>query len=152
MAVRMPGAWPVAVVAIVAGSLVGAAGSALRVSVIPWQIGDLVPTLGEVSQDSPRVDVTETIHPFCTIGTVETCSHRFEVRNTGGGPLTLRHGSSSCSCTVSDFDTEATEEEATSRVVPAEQSTFVTVQWKGKPPGGPFRQQVTVLTDDPRLP
>jgi len=152
MAVRMPGAWPVAVVAIVAGSLVGAAGSALRVSVIPWQIGDLVPTLGEVSQDSPRVDVTETIHPFGTIGTGETGSHRFEVRNTGGGPLTLRKGSSSCSCTVSDFDTEATEEEATSRVVPAEQSTFVNVQWKGKPPGGPFRQQVTVLTDDPRRP
>jgi hypothetical protein len=152
MAVRTPGAWPVAAAAIVAGSLVGAAGAALQVAITPWQIGDLVPTAGAVSPDSPRVDVTETSYAFGTVGTGEIGSHRFEVRNTGGGPLTLRKGSSSCSCTVSDFDTEATEGAATSRVVPPAESTFVTVQWKGKPPGGPFRQQVTVLTDDPRRP
>jgi hypothetical protein len=26
------------------------------------------------------------------------------------------------------------------------------VKWQGKPPGGPFRQQVTIVTDDPRRP
>lgn len=152
MAVRLPGAWTVAAAALVVGSLVGAAGSALKATLIPWQVGDLVPAEGPVAPDAPRVEVAETIHAFGTIGTGETGSHRFEVRNVGRGPLTLRKGSSSCSCTVSDFDAEAVEGEEPKREVPAEGSTFVTVQWKGKPPGGPFRQQVTVLTDDPRRP
>ncbi|MFM1902948.1 MAG: hypothetical protein RLZZ440_848 [Planctomycetota bacterium] len=152
MAVRMPGAWTVAAAAAFAGGLVGATGSALKATLIPWQVGDLVPGTGPVAADAPRVEVAETTYAFGTVGTGETGSHRFEVRNAGGGPLTLRKGSSSCSCTVSDFDAESTEGEEPRRVVPPGESSLVTVQWKGKPPGGPFRQQVTVLTDDPRRP
>jgi hypothetical protein len=152
MTVRMPGAWAVATAAVVAGGLVGAAGSAVRVAITPWQIGELVPTSEVLGPDSPRVEVPEVTFAFGTVGIGEIGSHRFEVLNTGGGPLTLRKGSSSCSCTVSDFDTEAPAGVDTSRVVPPANHTFVTVQWKGKPPGGPFRQQVTVLTNDPRRP
>jgi hypothetical protein len=152
MAVRMPGAWTVAAAAVLAGGLVGAAGSALKVTLIPWQIGDLVPFDGPVAADAPRVEVAEATYRFGTIGTGESGSHRFEIKNTGGGPLTLRKGSSSCSCTVSDFDADPKEGEEPQRVVPPGEASLVTVTWKGKPPGGPFRQQVTVLTDDPRRP
>lgn len=152
MAWQGPSAWLVAVAALAVGSLVGAGGAALRATLTPWRIGDLAPVVGEVPAGAPRAEVPETRHEFGTIGTGAEGSHRFAIRNTGGGPLTLSRGHSSCTCTVSDFDrTEEDAAEAT-KVVPAGEATVVTVTWKGKPPGGPFRQQVTVLTDDPRRP
>jgi hypothetical protein len=147
-----PSAWLVAVTALVAGSVVGAGAAALRASLTPWRIGDLAPLAGEVPASAPKAEVPESRHAFDTIGTGATGSHRFEIRNTGGGPLTLTRGSTSCSCTVSDFDAvEGGAADARKVVLPGD-AAFVTVQWKGKPPGGPFRQQVTILTDDPRRP
>jgi hypothetical protein len=152
MAWQGPNAWLVTVAALAAGSLVGAGGAALRATFTPWQVGDLAPVAGDVPPDAPRAEVPETRHEFGTIGTGTEGSHRFAIRNTGGGPLTLSRGHSSCSCTVSDFEgAEEGSAEAT-KVVPAGETALVTVTWKGKPPGGPFRQQVTVLTDDPRRP
>ena len=152
MAGKGPGVWLVAVTALVAGGMVGAGGAALRTRLTPWQIGDLMPLATAISSDAPRVEIPETTHAFGSIGTGDIGSHRFEVRNVGGGPLTLRRGSSSCTCTVSDFDGAEGDDAATTREVAAGAATEVTVQWKGKPPGGPFRQQVTILTDDPRRP
>jgi hypothetical protein len=147
-----PSAWLVAAAALVAGSLVGAGAAGLKAALLPWQIGDLQPLGGELPASAPRVEVPESRHAFGTIGTGASGSHRFEVRNTGGGPLKLTRGSTSCSCTVSDFDSaEGGAPDAEKLVLPGE-AAFVTVQWKGKPPGGPFRQQVTILTDDPRRP
>jgi len=152
MAWQGPNAWLVTGAALAAGSLVGAGGAALRATFTPWQVGDLAPVAGDVPPDAPRAEVPETRHEFGTIGTGTEGSHRFAIRNTGGGPLTLSRGHSSCSCTVSDFEgAEEGSAEAT-KVVPAGETALVTVTWKGKPPGGPFRQQVTVLTDDPRRP
>ena len=152
MAGKGPGVWLVAVTALVAGGMVGAGGAALRTRLTPWQIGDLMPLATAISPDAPRAEIPETTHAFGAIGTGDIGSHRFEVRNVGGGPLTLRRGSSSCTCTVSDFDGAEGDDTATTREVAAGAATEVTVQWKGKPPGGPFRQQVTILTDDPRRP
>lgn len=152
MAWQGPSAWLVAGAALVTGSLVGSGGAALRASLTPWQIGDLSPLAGDVPASAPRAEVPESRHTFGTIGTGSSGSHRFEIRNTGGGPLTLTRGTTSCSCTVSDFDSaEGGAPDAEKVVLPGE-VTFVTVHWKGKPPGGPFRQQVTILTDDPRRP
>jgi hypothetical protein len=152
MAWQGPNAWLVTVAALAAGSLVGAGGAALRATFTPWQVGELAPVVGDVPADAPRAEVPQTRHEFGTIGTGTEGSHRFAIRNTGGGPLTLSRGHSSCSCTVSDFEgAEEGSAEAT-KVVPAGETALVTVNWKGKPPGGPFRQQVTVLTDDPRRP
>jgi len=152
MAWQGPRAWLVTVAALAAGSMVGAGGAALRATLTPWQIGELAPVVGDVPADAPRAEVPETRHEFGTIGTGTEGSHRFAIRNTGGGPLTLSRGHSSCTCTVSDFEgAEQGSAEAT-KVVPAGETALVTVTWKGKPPGGPFRQQVTVLTDDPRRP
>jgi hypothetical protein len=152
MAWQGPKAWLVAVVALVAGSLVGAGGAALRAVVTPWQIGDLAAVESEVPATAPKVEVPESRHAFGTIGTGASGRHRFEIRNVGGGPLTLTRGSTSCSCTVSDFDSAAGGDADARKVVLPGDAAFVTVQWKGKPPGGPFRQQVTILTDDPRRP
>jgi hypothetical protein len=142
----------VAAAALVIGGGVGAGGAALRSTLTPWQIGDLAPLVGEVSPDAPRAEVAETRHVFGTIGTGSSGSHRFAIRNTGGGPLTLTRGSTSCTCTVSDFESADGGSPDAKKVVPPGEETFVTVEWKGKPPGGPFRQQATILTDDPRRP
>ena len=152
MAWQGPRAWLVAVAALAAGSMVGAGGAVLRATLTPWQIGELAPLVGDVPADAPRAEVPETRHEFGTIGTGTQGSHRFAIRNTGGGPLTLSRGHSSCTCTVSDFEEAEGGSAETTKVVPAGETTHVTVTWKGKPPGGPFRQQVTVLTDDPRRP
>lgn len=152
MALKAPGAWTVAVVAAMTGSLLGAGSALLQASVVPWRIGEFVAISETVAGDAPRVEVAETIHAFGTIGTGTSGSHRFEIRNVGERPLTLSRGSSSCSCTVSDFDVADGASADSTKVVPPGESTFVTVKWQGKPPGGPFRQQVTIVTDDPRRP
>ena len=152
MSVQGPGAWLVAVAAAVIGTTIGIGGATLRATLTPWRIGDLAAGVGEVPADAPRAEAAETRHAFGTIGTGSSGSHRFEIRNTGGGPLTLTRGSTSCSCTVSDFEAAEGVDSDARKVVPPGERTFVTVQWKGKPPGGPFRQQVTINTDDPRRP
>jgi hypothetical protein len=149
---RTPNAWQVAAAAAVIGGVVGVAGASIRSTLTPWQIGDVAPLPRAVSPDVPRAEVPETEHAFGTIGTGSSGSHRFAIRNAGGGPLTLTRGSTSCSCTVSDFEAAEGGSPEGKKVVPAGGETFVTVQWTGKPPGGPFRQQATILTDDPRRP
>jgi hypothetical protein len=152
MALRAPGAWTVAAVAAVAGGVAGAGGAMFQASLLPWRMGELIAVPLNVSSDAPRVEVTETTYLFGTIGTGTSGSHRFEIRNAGERPLTLSRGSSSCSCTVSDFDVANGASADSTKVVPPGERTFVTVKWQGKPPGGPFRQQVTIVTDDPRRP
>lgn len=149
---RTPSAWQVAAAAAVVGCVVGAGGATVRSTLTPWQIGTLAPLVSEVPPDAPRAEVPETQHAFGTIGTGSSGSHRFAIRNTGGGPLTLTRGSTSCSCTVSDFEAAEGGSPEAKKLVPPGGETFVTVQWTGKPPGGPFRQQATILTDDPRRP
>lgn len=152
MALRAPGAWTVALVAAIAGGAAGAGGAMLQASLVPWRIGEFMPVPAALAGHAPRVEVAETTHRFGTIGTGTSGSHRFEIRNAGERPLTLSRGSSSCSCTVSDFDVADGAAADSTRVVPSGESTFVTVKWQGKPPGGPFHQQVTIVTDDPRRP
>jgi len=150
MTERSPQAWQVAAVAGVAGILVGAAGAALQ-RATPWTVGDLR-IAADAAGPTPRVETPETRHAFGTLGTGASGTREFLVRNAGDGPLTLRKGTSSCSCTVADFEAVEGAPAVATRVVPPGGETTIRVQWKGKPPGGPFRQQVTILTDDPRRP
>ncbi|MFM9009353.1 MAG: DUF1573 domain-containing protein [Planctomycetota bacterium] len=144
-------AWRVAAVAVAAGMLVGAAGAALR-RTTPWSIGELGIPGADVSGPAPRVAAPETRHTFGTIGTGATGSHEFVVENSGNAPLTLRKGTTSCTCTVAaSKSATGGAPDGTKEVAPGE-TARIRVQWKGKPPGGPFRQQATVLTDDPRRP
>ena len=152
MALRAPGAWTVAVVAAIGGGVAGAGGAMLQASLVPWRIGEFTAAPENIPRDAPKVEVSETTHLFGAIGTGTSGTHRFEIRNTGERPLTLSRGSSSCSCTVSDFDVAEGGAAESTKIVPPGERTFVTVKWHGKPPGGPFRQQVTIVTDDPRRP
>jgi hypothetical protein len=152
MTVRGPAAWKVALFAIVVGGGVGAATAAIEAALRPWQIGGFRPGSVRASADSPQVEADETVHAFGTLGLGAKGRHVFTIRNVGAGPLTLTRGASSCSCTIGDIGGENGTAPDARRVVPPGGSAAVTVQWTGKGPGGPFRQQVTILTDDPRRP
>jgi len=45
-----------------------------------------------------RLEIAETQYNFGTIG-LDNVSHSFMVRNTGAGPMTIEHVSTSCMCT-----------------------------------------------------
>lgn len=151
--VRIPNPWAVAAVAVMCGGVVGAGGAVLQSVARPWQVGDFRPGAAtRAGGPGGAVDVGETVHAFGTVGTGGSGTHDFVIRNAGSGPLTLRRGATSCTCTISDFEAADGEEPAAEKVVPPGGSTKVTLQWKGKGPGGPFRQQATILTDDPRRP
>jgi hypothetical protein len=152
MAVRGPAAWKVALFAVVVGGSVGAVTAALEARLRPWQIGGFRPGSGRVDADAPRAEADETVHAFGTLGLGAKGRHVFTIRNVGAGPLTLTRGASSCSCTIGDIGGENGTAPDARRVVPPGGSAAVTVKWTGKGAGGPFRQQVTILTDDPRRP
>ena len=67
-------------------------------------------------------------------------SHDFKFTNKGESPLRLAKGASSCRCTVGEI--------ADAEVAPG-QSTTVTITWKSKHHVGPFKQSVTINTNDP---
>jgi len=158
--VSVPKAWVVAAVAAVAGAGIGAATAAVRVQAVPWQVGGFRPGGNEAAARGPggasgSADVAETVHHFGTVGEGGSGSHDFVVTNTGDGPLRLTRGATSCTCTIADFESDATAVEPAlgdTKTVPSGGSTRVTLQWKGRGPGGPFRQQATIFTDDPRRP
>ncbi|MFM9059403.1 MAG: DUF1573 domain-containing protein [Planctomycetaceae bacterium] len=147
-----PETWKVALFALVVGGGVGAGTAAIDATLRPWQIGGFRPGGPRADAAAPRAEIDETLHAFGTIGTGAKGRHVFTIRNAGAGPLTLTRGASSCSCTIGDLGgAGGTEPDATVVVAPGADAP-VTVQWTGKGSGGSFRQQVTILTDDPRRP
>jgi len=150
---RKPNAWVVAGFAVVAGAVIGGGQAALEAALRPWRIGDFGPaSLAATSSDAPVAEVPETRHEFGTIGTGAEGTHEFEIRNAGPKPLVLTRGATSCSCTVSDFESADGGDEGARKEVPPGGSTRVRLKWRGKGAGGPFRQQATVFTNDPRRP
>lgn len=142
---RAISAWSVAGAALVAGLSVGLGTAALEASLRPWRIGDFSSSTG-ITEAAPQADVPETHHHFGTVGAGAKGDYTFAVRNMGTVPLVLSRGSTSCTCTVSDIGPDHR------KTVPPGDSTTVSIQWTGKGQGGPFRQQATVLTNDPRRP
>jgi hypothetical protein len=152
MGMRLPNAGTVAAFALLAGASVGAGTAALDAATRPWRIGDFAPEAIHVRPDSlPKVDVPETVHHFGTVGMGGTGTHAFVIGNTGTAPLTLSRGATSCTCTVSDFEAGGDGSPTGTKVIAPGTATKVKVQWRGKAEG-PFRQQATILTNDPRRP
>jgi len=149
-------AWAVAIVALLAGSAIGVSSAALEATMRPWRVGGFSPTAGRNDATSPRAEADETTHSFGTIGAGAEGEHLFTIRNAGTAPLVLSRGATSCTCTVSGFEPgdSAHDGEAASaeKTVPPGAATSIRVTWRGKGPGGPFRQQATILTNDPRRP
>lgn len=153
MTVRGPNAWLVAGFAALAGAAIGGGQAALEAALRPWRIGDFGPgALASPAAEAPIAEVTETRHEFGTVGAGAEGSHEFVIRNAGAVPLVLTRGATSCSCTVSDFESAEGGDELARKDVPPGESTKVRLKWRGKGPGGPFRQQATVFTNDPRRP
>jgi hypothetical protein len=143
----------VAAVAAAAGVAVGIGSAALEAEFRPWRVGDFSPAAPTPVGPTPQVEAPETRHGFGVVGIGAEGSHAFTIRNRGAAPLVLSRGATSCTCTVSDFDVGDGGTDATGRktVAPGGETT-VNVTWRGKGPGGPFRQQATILTNDPRRP
>lgn len=148
MPVRMPNAWGVACFALATGACVGAATAIVQAP--SWQVGDFLP--GIDAKDAPRAETDETTHHFGSIAIGGIGSHEFTIRNTGRRPLTLTKGATSCTCTLSDFSGTTAAGQGAEHVVAPGDVARVTVQWRGRGSGGPFRQQAVIFTDDPRRP
>jgi hypothetical protein len=148
---QLPSAWVIAGAAAILGAAVGGGIATLEAATRPWRAGDFVVGARAPAGPTPTADVPETQFAFGTVGVGAKGSHEFVIRNTGAAPLELTKGATSCTCTVSDF--EASEGGSPGmKVVPPGGTTKLNVQWRGKGDGGPFRQQASVLTNDPQRP
>jgi len=145
--------WVVAAFAVAAGAAIGGGTATIEASLRPWRIGDFGPGLLQAQGSVvPQAEVPESRHEFGTIGSGSEGTHEFVITNSGSAPLVLTRGATSCSCTVSDFETsEGGDEQARKEVAPGG-STRVRLKWRGEGSGGPFRQQATIFTNDPRRP
>jgi hypothetical protein len=153
MQVHGPNAWVVAAFAAALGASIGGGTAALEATMRPWRVGDFGPSmLQPPSAEAPQADAPETTHVFGTIGAGQEGSHEFVIRNAGKSPLSITKGATSCSCTVSDFEASEGAADGARKVVEPGGETKVRLKWRGKGSGGPFRQQATVFTNDPRRP
>ena len=87
-----------------------------------------------------KVEVDVDAFDFGEMDSSKDGSHDFKFTNKGASPLQLSKGNSSCRCTVGEI--------ADSTVQPG-QSTTVKITWKSKHYAGPFKQSVTINTNDP---
>lgn len=143
---RLPSAWTVAAVAGLLGVGIGSGTAALEMLARPMRVGDFsAPTVGGGGADAggPRALIEDSAHDFGSMGTGQSGRHRFRITNAGDAPLRLTRGQSSCGCTIAEVGREE---------IAAGASAEVTVEWRTKGEGGPFRQQVIVHTNDPRRP
>ncbi|MFM8579481.1 MAG: DUF1573 domain-containing protein [Planctomycetaceae bacterium] len=124
-----------AIVGVAMGSLAAIANGLSR----PMQIGSFR-VVAAPSADSAKATTDETIFDFGSMGAEEAGAHQFKIVNGGKSVLSLSKGSSSCSCTIGGLDRED---------VPPGEAAMVSIDWKTKGQGGPFRQRVSVLTNDP---
>jgi hypothetical protein len=137
------------VVAVVFGVLIG--GAAAYVEVYRSGAGEIVaPSTARIptqkqpptptDEEVPRVHVDEPTFQFGTMQRNTTKSHHFTVKNTGGAPLTLKVGPTSCKCTLGEVSGDA---------LPPGSTTTVKLEWSALSGNGPFRQTATLLTNDP---
>jgi hypothetical protein len=133
--------------AAILGTAVGAAVAYVEVRRDLDPINDLP---GDV-QIAPRASnealpTAVAVEPHYNFGTMQrgtTKSHDFEIRNTGVAALTVRAGTTSCKCTLSEVSDTA---------IPPGGTTHVKVQWTAKADNGPFRQTANIYTNDPLHP
>lgn len=135
--------FPVAAVAVVAGTLIGATSAY-------WSVGrshdieSLFAGGGGVKAIAlPEFRIDATTHNFGTMERGSSKSHTFKVTNSGDAPLQIAVGATSCKCTIGDVENQP---------IPAGKTVDVTLRWEAKALAGPFRQTATLLTNDPRSP
>jgi hypothetical protein len=143
---RLPSAWTVAALAGLLGLGLGVGTAAIEAIARPMRVGDFsAPTFGggAAASGGPKAVIESAEHDFGSMGSGQSGRHRFYITNAGDAPLKLSRGQSSCGCTIAEVGREEIAAGATGEV---------TVEWRTKGEGGPFRQQVIVHTNDPRRP
>ena len=95
------------------------------------------------TEDAPKVEVDDAEYEFGTLSVGAKGQRTFVFRNVGKAPLRLTAGDTSCKCTVSEVDGSA--------IRPGGQKE-VLVTWKGEGESGPYRQTVSIATNDPLRP
>jgi len=143
---RLPSAWTVAALAGLLGLGLGSGTAALEMLARPMRVGDFSAPMfggGGAASGGPRAVIEDSDHDFGSMSAGQSGRHRFRITNAGDAPLLLTKGRSSCGCTIAEVGREE---------IAAGGSGEVTVEWRTKGEGGPFQQQVTVHTNDPRRP
>jgi len=153
MAVRAPTGRMVGLGALVAGTAIGAAAPLVWAAVHPWRLGEFDPAGFQVEEgvSVPRIDAESTQYAFGTMPEGAERTHEFVIRNGGDAPLKITRGATSCSCTVSDFENADGGDAGGEKEIEPGGKAKLRLKWRGKS-GGPFRQQATVFTNDPRRP
>ena len=151
MKIRYPNPWLVATVAGLLGGLTGISTAVIMAASTPLRTAATAAAGLAADGPQPQLETDGTVHEFGRVAVGGSGSHEFTIRNTGDAPLVLTKGATSCTCTVSDFSGSGAGD-GSSRTVPPGSSTTVRIEWKGKGGGGPFRQQATILTNDPKRP
>ncbi len=91
-------------------------------------------------------------HDFGKTSVLTSGKHPFKLKNVGEGDLKIKPGSTSCQCTVVEFDPTQQGKNVKGEIVlkPGE-STEINVGWTPKN-AGKFQQRVTITTSDPVQP
>jgi len=99
------------------------------------------PALAPEGGPQPRLVIDSTHFDFGRMERKSSARHTFVFRNLGHYPLSLRKGSTTCKCTLSNL---------TDAEVQPGQSTDVTLEWTAKTGEPHFSQSATILTNDPK--
>ncbi|MFV2066580.1 MAG: DUF1573 domain-containing protein, partial [Pirellulales bacterium] len=141
--------WLIVVLSLVAGVALGgvapfwqrwsvAGGGVPNLDVVDDHDG---PTVEERIGPRPIAEVDATEFQFGTIAFGATRTHIFTVTNRGDAPLEIRKGSTSCKCTITDFEEGSVAPGASAKVK---------LEWTAKAMEGDFREIATILTNDPQ--
>ena len=141
------GAWVLGAASGVGVALLEARNSALSVP-LP-EAGVVLPHATPAAQPvpegaQPRVEVVNGERfDFGVMDRGTKRQHAFVFQNTGTAPLELKVGETSCKCTIGEIARD---------MVPPGESVEVKLEWKAESYAEQFRQNATILTNDPRRP
>ena len=112
--------------------------------------GPVYPAPAKPEGPAPAVVVEEDlVHKFGVLPQQKVGKHAWPFKNTGAGTLELRGMAKSCSCTTAELF--GTEGEKQIKIEPGG-SLPIEVTFQTKMNDGPYRQTVTVGTNDPAKP
>ncbi len=116
-----------------------------------------VPGLSPVGEErkGPAGEVelsSESKYDFGHLAFGDTGKHTWTIKNIGKGPLDLFKGSSTCTCTVANFEKDPKTGVAIDKLTLQPGETHdMTVSWTPKG-SGPFHKETSIETNDPKNP
>ena len=91
----------------------------------------------------PRAVVESEPFDLGVMNPGDTQKHKFRIRNEGNTDLTLELGSTTCKCTLAEFDKKS---------IPPGGTDFIELEWHAEDPQFKFRQGAVINSNDPALP